>query len=649
MSRVGTWAWGNALRTLVPWNLPAAAVVIDTLIAGVMLRTFRGRTLAPPPSPSDREPPKPDAPAGGGGLLADALLRFGPAVLAMAIPALVALAVGRADLKDRTLVVYDAGGLDWSNPGHSHKTPPYARTFGMLPSLIESLGGRLVRSRELSADDLNAASALILLSPGKAERHLSPSQRDRVWEYVRNGGSLLVAHNDFADVLEAAGMAISGETITPIVKNWEEACLATPGAATVGVDAQRNGFGLHQPAAVRVGWTASPLLIARWAWNDAGGMASAAAPRAEAAHPLLGQYASGQPLGDLPVAAQGRLGQGRVIVLGDDAMLTNDGIPSSHVFVARLLAWLAAPSGSPQDAWRQALGLLSAIGLIGLLAWRPNALQVFVAAGAMAFSLAYCESVGAWAPILPDDRSHAQNHLAYIDASHSEAYSRDLWSEDGLGELLRTLRREGWLPLLLDAVNAERLDRAGLLISIAPGRAFSSSECETVASFVRGGGTLISTVGAESIEASRDLLDEFDLTVTPAPTPPSDKSRETEPLGCFSQTYLNQGDRKAYVQFYAGWPVGGAGVEPLVKWSGGKFSDSDQSHECPIIVDKREGGGLVVLVGDSGFAMNKNMGFELGSVPENLAFWQWLLAPRRSSRIGSRRSRARPTNLRKTR
>ena len=500
----------------------------------------------------------------------------------------------------------------------------------MLPSLVESLGGRLVRSPELSTADLTAASALILLSPGKPEAHLSLPQGQRVWEYVRDGGSLLVAgpagafsarpHSDFNEVLAAMGMTISGDAITPIAKNWEEAVQAAPGAAAVGVDAERNGFGLHRPAAVRIGWTAGPLLTARWAWSSARGKASVAAPRPEAAHPLWGQYASGEPLGDLPVAAQGRFGRGRVVTIGDDAMLSNDGIPWSHVFVARLFGWLASPSGSPQDAWRQALGLLAGMALIALLACRPDALQVFIAAGTMAISLAYCGAVGAWAPILPDGRSHVPNPLVYIDASHTEAYSRDPWSEDGLGELLRTLRRNGYLPLLLDTVDGERLDRAGLLISIAPGRAFSANECEATAAYVRRGGTLISMVGAESIEASRDLLDAFSLSVSPAPTPPSDMSRETEPLGCFSQCFAEQGDRKAYVQFYAGWPVGGADADPLVKWSGGKFSNSQSVHEHPIVVNKREGGGLVVLIGDSGFAMNKNMGFELGSVPENVDF-----------------------------
>ena len=112
------------------------------------------------------------------------------------------------------------------------------------------------------------------------------------------------------------------------------------------------------------------------------------------------------------------------------------------------------------------------MAIVVLLACRPDALQVFIAAGTMAVSLACCAGVGASAPVLPDGRSHRPNCLAYIDASHAEAYSRDAWGAEGVGELLRTLRREGYLPLLLAAVNAERLDRAGLLISIARGERF---------------------------------------------------------------------------------------------------------------------------------------------------------------------------------
>ena len=52
-------------------------------------------------------------------------------------------------------------------------------------------------------------------------------------------------------------------------------------------------------------------------------------------------------------------------------------------------------------------------------------------------------------------------------------------------EVARAIAQSRYAPF-----DADRLDRAGMLISIAPGRVFSRDERETVASFVRGGDTV---------------------------------------------------------------------------------------------------------------------------------------------------------------
>ena len=423
-------------------------------------------------------------------------------------------------------------------------------------------------------------------------------------------------------------MTISGEAITPIVKNWEEAVQATPGAAAAGVDAERNGFGLHQPAAVRVGWTAGPLLTARWAWNDARGKASAATPRPEAAHPLLGQYAAGQPLGDLPVAAQGRLGQGRVVAIGDDAMLTNDGIPWSHVFVARLLGWLASPSGSPQDAWRQALGLLAAIALIGLLAWRPDALQVFVAAGTMAISLAYCDGVGAWAPILPDGRSHCAQSLG----------------------LHRRFACGGVQPRPLERGRPGRVaaDAAARgLLAAAPRRGRRRTPgSRRLAHFDRPGASVFEQRvrgRGEFCPPRRNAHQHGRGGVDRGEPRPAGRIRPLRAARPHAPLGQEPRDGAAGLLLAdATWntaiarrtcnstPAGRSGAPTSNRWSSGPAENSavpKKATNTRSSSRSETAAGQVVLIGDSGFAMNKNMGFELGDVPENLAFWQWLLSP----------------------
>ncbi len=102
---------------------------------------------------------------------------------------------------------------------------------------------------------------------------------------------------------------------------------------------------------------------------------------------------------------------------------------------------------------------------------------------------------------------------------------------------MRTLMRQGYLPLLAPELTAERLERAGLLISIAPAREFSDRERSIVHQFVTGGGTFICMVGAEEARASAPLLAEFNFTVPRSPVPPGNEAREPEPLGFVEQVF----------------------------------------------------------------------------------------------------------------
>ena len=117
-------------------------------------------------------------------------------------------------------------------------------------------------------------------------------------------------------------------------------------------------------------------------------------------------------------------------------------------------------------------------------------------------------------PVVPDGTQIAPptaagptNRLAYIDATHLEPYSVHAWEFDALDGLALNLERNGYLPLMLHDFTAARLERAGLLVSIAPSRRFSSGERARMRQFVERGGILISMVGAEEADASATLLE----------------------------------------------------------------------------------------------------------------------------------------------
>ena len=645
--RLGVWAWGNAARTLIPWNLPLLAGVIQATIAAAM---FRWATWMPVLQPVKGAAARDKAPGARTPTSNPSPLALGPVLLAIFIPVLTALSLSSSDLGGKRIVAYDQGHqVDWPKSGvrgeglgvrglgnrdpspqplTPNPSPPIPNLYSMLPRFVESLGGRFVVSPELSEQDLAAADVLLLLHPDKPW----PEERlERVWEFVRGGGSLLLVaepqiHEDdsnssFNDVLEPTAMRVRYDTAVSATGrtisrrgSWENSLEPSAHPAAAGIGDRRNRFGVLLASSICIGWPACPVLVGRFGYSE---------PGSDALATLEFQYDRGEKLGDLVLAAEQPMGRGRIVVLADALSLHDEVSANAYTFTGRLLGYLANKPAGPQAWWRQLLGFLAIAGLIGLLAWRADASVVAAGAGLLAVSLVCCTATSNWASrVLPDGRDHSPNNLAYIDASHMEAYSSDTWGEEGIGGLTRVLIRNGYLPLLLPELTRERLERAGLLISIAPARPFSAGERQAVRDFVHGGGSFICMVGAEEVAPCEQLLDQFDFYVLSSPAPPSEKVLEPQPMGFFRTSYFDADDYRAYVQIYAGWEVKytGPGDQEMFTtlWAGGKA-------QRPVIICRQFGEGNVTLIGDTYFATNKNLESVDNVLTENVHFWRWLL------------------------
>jgi hypothetical protein len=323
------------------------------------------------------------------------------------------------------------------------------------------------------------------------------------------------------------------------------------------------------------------------------------------------------------LAAEQRFGKGKIIVFGDTSSLMNGITAGCHPYVSRLLAYLADRDRSPASSWWQWLGLLAAATLVVLLAIDPRAAHFGIAAVAMGLVLMYCTSRSYRANDLwPDGNHQSPNNLAYIDASHLEAYSRESWRDDGIMGLYLTLMRNGYLALSLPEMTLERLRRARLVVSIAPARPFSKTEREAVKEYVRGGGVFLCTVGYDRAGPIRSFLSELGFRVGAKSWHGEEPIGEPEPLGHFKSPYFDGGDHQARVRFYAGWPVQ---CDDPNAWIVARYRP-----DKPLIVIRRFGKGRIAVVGDTCFAMNKNLehrgGEPFDGLRENADFWRWFLA-----------------------
>jgi hypothetical protein len=205
--------------------------------------------------------------------------------------------------------------------------------------------------------------------------------------------------------------------------------------------------------------------------------------------------------------------------------------------------------------------------------------------------------------------------------------------------VLSVLGREAF-PVVI----AKNTPRARLLISAAPRREFTASERETIRDFVAAGGIFVCTVGYDDSGPSRRMLEDLGFHVGGRRWEWLDRSREgkpivrykagygpanwddafgePKPLGHFKTPYFNGGDYLAFVRFYAGWPIDCDDPDQLVV----TFFPPD----VPVIALRRYEQGMVVVVGDTAFAQNRNLENRDGSpfegMRENAVFWRWLLA-----------------------
>ena len=124
------------------------------------------------------------------------------------------------------------------------------------------------------------------------------------------------------------------------------------------------------------------------------------------------------------------------------------------------------------------------------------------------------------------------------------------------------------LPLLLRRWTPEHLDRAAVLVSIAPAREFSDAERKAVHDFVEPRRAARSAWSARKTwnQASR-CWPTSSCEFLPCPRRPRKTFLEPEPLGgSMMPMFISTPGHEATVHFHAAWPVEGQNAEPLVTW-----------------------------------------------------------------------------------
>jgi len=496
-----------------------------------------------------------------------------------------------------SILFYDKGYLNWNVPVFGQYGGRSGGMFGLLPEYLEAKGYEVRRS-DVTQESLRGIDALVVIN---LSRPFSKEQKQLIWDFVENGGSLMVLGDHTGtqqirepsnDLLEPVNIGLKFDSAIGLTGEWDHAFELRPHFITKHIRRDHDTQ-IRIGASLAISPSARPVIIGRNGFSDPGDIRAVE-------RGYLGdmQYSQGEHLGDLVLVAENHYGKGKVLVFGDTTSFQNGVLVQSYQFVDQVFHWLTTPAKRvyPYNIYSSLILLLPA--LIFLIIQRRDSAAVIVCSAALCVSLLLTTTV------IPGLRIEEKGddinaEIAYIDASHLERYSMDSWNASGFGGLSYNLMRNKYLPLILQNFSREKILASHLLVIIAPAKSFSGEEIEALEEFVRGGGVLVLSVGWEERAASQSLLRSFGLEIGNTPLGRVDPSQNSQKLA-----------------FHKAWPVEllQEGAEVLC-----------QVWDHPLIVSKSYHKGRVLLIGDSSFLLNENLeGLYNHSLP-NIMFLKKIL------------------------
>jgi hypothetical protein len=496
------------------------------------------------------------------------------------------------------VLLYDDGYLDWSVPVYGQYSGLRGGMFGALPLFLQRRGCEAWRGG-LTDGDLNRANVLVVFN---LMRKFSPAEKRRIWDFVGQGGSLLAVgdhtgttqiREPFNDLLEPVNIAFNFDSAMPVRRKWSNGLRCFSHCTTANLDSALDAQ-IQVGASLSVGPPARPLVSGTHGWSDKGDLQNRA-------NGYLGdrRYSVDERLGDVVLVATARYGEGKVIVFGDTTTFQNSAAARGGDYVEVIFRWLSEKENARLAV---SMRLILAVVMAGALWWL---LRARVSNLGLVTSLFGCIYLGYAAGSLAG-RSLARGLVsapapgdAVIDASHLSRCDPELWWPDGLGGVVQNLMRKNYVPQVMPQFSPELVRRCKLAFLVAPAKPFSRDELEVYEQFVRDGGELFVCLGYEDSFASGALLQRFGLRL------------RNLPLG-----QIGPEANDARVHLLNAWPIVAEvdGTEVVCR-----------QGDYPLIVARQVGKGRVVLIGDSGFFLNRNLEMAEAFNLQNIEFFRRLV------------------------
>jgi hypothetical protein len=475
---------------------------------------------------------------------------------------------------------------DFSRPQYGVYGRHAAGFYGVLPDYLRALGYNVDNWENAITDEtFRGVDVFVVISP---MRTFTAQEHEFIWEFVDNGGSLLVMgdHTDIEgimgplnELLKPVNIEFRFDSGYPAKTEWESSLELRPHPVTSGVTVSKEGgeISISVGASLNAG-SASPIIVGKYGLSDWGNRSN---PQA-----YLGDfsYNLGERFGDIILVAGAEYGEGKVLVFGDTSSFQNLSLLCDHKLISNIFAWLRGKDISGIYYIRIALALALSSMVVFLLLKMRNIYIPFLLI--LCFALAISGGVNS---ILMKGERYS-GPIAYIDYSHGERFSLHTFDEYGVDGLALNLIRENYLPMINKDFSREAVSNSKILVLIAPTQTFDEDEVNFLKEYVAGGGVIILSTGYSDRHASELLLNEFGFEILDAPLGPVPYVEEAP------ENFMME------PRFVDSWVI-----ESNWENTHWFYTLLVENEPYPLVGFNRYGAGGLLLIGDSRFLLNKNI------------------------------------------
>jgi hypothetical protein len=465
----------------------------------------------------------------------------------------------------------------------------------------------IIESQKITKGLLDTTSIFVVTNLNIS---FSSEEQTLIWEFVRNGGSLLVLgdhtnvggmQDPLNELLTPVGISFRFDAALPLDEKFKwltcTQLLHHPITSPLtSLDELQYGVG----ASLNITASSFPVIIGTYALSDNGNMSNE-----DIAYLGDYEYNKGEQLGDLILVAGADFGDGKVLVFGDTSSFQNPALPFSYPFIQSTFNWLASKQTATTNTLQMGISILSLIGAI--IVYRffksktiPFALFPVILCAALLLSTSLN-------PLLIINNKISGNIIS-IDASHNERFTLESFTDESINGLIVNLHRNNFLPVLLRDFSKEKISASKILFFIAPTTTFTTEEVTFLKQYMTNGGFIVLATGYEDKDASLPLLQAFDVDVEQTPLGPV-------PYG-ESNTTLYQNEPR----FVDSWPLSFPMNQTISYYN---FTWGDFTYHLVVFI--KHGAGGLLVIGDSQYLLDKNIESIYDYWPGNILFLKYLI------------------------